>query len=130
MMTVALWCLPAAVLLPYVFTSLAKVLTTRQVGRYNNHDPRAFLAKAEGAAKRANNAQLNTFEALPGFVAGVLTASFLAADQTALDGLAVGWIVLRLIYGFCYVKDLAPLRSLVWFGGLGCVLGMFVLAAL
>ena len=128
-MTVALWCLLVAVFLPYGFTMMAKGLMIRETKRFDNHDPRAFLAQAEGAAKRAHNTQLNTFEALPGFVAGVLTATFLGADQVALDGLAVAWVVLRLVYGVCYIRDLATLRSLVWFGALGCVVAMFVLAA-
>jgi len=129
-MTVALWCLPAAILLPYGFTIIAKVLTIRATGGFNNHDPRAFLAQAQGAAKRAHNTQLNTFEALPGFVAGVLTATFLGADQAALDALAVSWLVLRLLYGVCYIKDLPTTRSLVWMAAAGCALAMFVLAAM
>jgi uncharacterized MAPEG superfamily protein len=128
-MTVALWCLPVAVLLPYVFTVVAKGLVIRQTRRFDNHDPRGFLEQAEGAAKRAHYTQLNTFEALPGFVAGVLTASFLGADQAALDGLAVAWVVLRLLYGVCYITDRATLRSLVWMAAAGCALAMFVLAA-
>ena len=130
MMTVALWCLPIALLLPYMFTLIAKGLTVRATGHLDNHDPRAFLAKAEGAAKRSHNAQLNTFEALPSLVAGVLTASFLGADQATLDGLAVAWIVLRLLYGVCYLANLATLRSLVWFGAFACALAMFGLAAM
>ena len=130
MMTIALWCLPVAVLLPYLFTVTAKTLTIRVTKRFDNHDPRSFLAQAEGAAKRAHYTQLNTFEALPGFVAGVLTASYLGVDQGNLDALAVGWIGLRLLYGIFYMMDLATLRSLVWMGGLGCVLAMFGLAAL
>ena len=129
-MTVALWCLPIAILLPYVFTVIAKVLMIRTTGSLNNHDPRAFLAQAEGAAKRAHNTQLNTFEALPAFVAGVLTASFLGAAQAPLDGLAIAWVVLRLLYGVCYIKDLASLRSLVWMAAAGCALAMFALAAM
>lgn len=128
-MTVALWCLPVAIFLPYVFTVIAKSLTIRATGGFDNHDPRAFLEQAEGVAKRAHNTQLNTFEALPGFVAGVLTASFLGADQAILDGLAIGWVVLRVLYGVCYITDRATLRSLVWFGALACVLAMFGLAA-
>ena len=129
-MTIALWCLPVAILLPYVFTVIAKALTVRATGHLNNHDPRAFLAKAEGTAKRAHNTQLNTFEALPSFVAGVLTASFLGADQGALDGLALAWVALRLLYGFCYLTNLATLRSLVWMAAFGCTLAMFAFAAM
>jgi len=124
-MTLALWCLPVAILLPYVFTGLAKSIRIRATGTFDNRDPRAFLAGAEGAAKRAHNVQLNTFEALPGFVAGVLTATMLEADPSRLDALAVAWVLLRIAYGACYVADFASLRSLVWFASLGCVLAMF-----
>jgi uncharacterized MAPEG superfamily protein len=128
-MTLALWCLPVAIFLPYVFTSLAKSMTSRATGTFDNRDPRAFLAGAEGAAKRAHNVQLNTFEALPGFIAGVLTASMLDADPSKLDALAGVWILLRITYGACYVADYASLRSLVWFAALGCVLAMFGICA-
>ncbi len=139
-MTIALWCLLSAILLPYVFTVIAKVGTIRQLagddsanlraaGRvYDNHDPRAFLARAEGAAKRAHNAQLNTFEALPGFVAGILVATHLGANQSTLDILAVSWLVLRVVYGVCYIKDLASMRSLMWMASLGVVLAMFAIS--
>ena len=128
-MTIALWCLLVALLLPYVFTFTAKALMVRETGHLDNHDPRAYLAQAEGAAKRAHNSQLNTFEALPGLVAGVLTASLVGTDQAALDALAVAWIVLRLLYGLCYIADRATLRTLVWGCALGCVVAMFGLAA-
>jgi uncharacterized MAPEG superfamily protein len=100
-------------------------MRVRTTGYFDNKDPRRFLAGAEGAAKRAHNAQLNTFEALPGFFAGVLTATLLEADPNKLGGLAVAWLVLRLVYGACYMADYASARSLVWFAALGCVLAMF-----
>lgn len=124
-MTLALWCLPVAICLPYLFTGLAKGMRVRTAGYFDNKDPRRFLAGAEGAAKRAHNAQLNTFEALPGFFAGVLTATLLEADPNKLGGLAVAWLLLRLAYGACYMADYASARSLVWFAALGCVLAMF-----
>jgi uncharacterized MAPEG superfamily protein len=139
-MTIALWCLVPAILLPYVFTVIAKVATVRQLAaedstdlrgagrRYNNRDPRAFLERAEGVAKRAHNTQLNTFEALPGFVAGILVATHLGADQGTLDVLAVSWLVLRVVYGLCYIKNLASLRSLVWMASLGVVLALFAIS--
>ena len=124
-MSIALWCLPIAILLPYVFTTTAKMLAIRQLRHFDNRDPRAYLAGVEGAAKRAHNAQLNSFEALPGFVAGVLTATVVGADPELLDSLAVSWLVLRVLYGVCYLLDKATLRSAVWFTALGVVLALF-----
>ena len=128
-MTIALWCLLVAVLLPYVFTTIAKVLMVRATGHLDNHDPRAFLAQAEGAAKRAHNSQLNAFEALPGVVAGVLTATIVGVDQGTLDALAIAWVVLRILHGVCYITNRPTLRTLVWGCALGCVVAMFGLAA-
>lgn len=128
-MTIALWCLLGAILMPYLFTGIAKVTAARAMGTYDNANPRAFLAQAEGMAARADNAQLNSFEAMPGFIAGVLTATYLGMEQGTLDLLAISWIVLRLIYGACYLTGIAALRTLVWTGALGVVVAMFVMAA-
>jgi uncharacterized MAPEG superfamily protein len=111
--------------MPYVFTTSAKWMAIRQLKYFDNRDPRAYLAAAEGAAKRLHNAQLNSFEALPGFVAGVLTGTVVGADPELLDSLAVTWLVLRGLYGLCYLLDKPSLRSAVWFAALGVVLAMF-----
>lgn len=126
-MTLALWCLLCAIVMPYLWTGVAK-----SMGRYGmraNHQPRLFLEKLQGPAARAHWAQLNSFEALPAFAAAVLTAQYAHAAQATVDHLALGWVVLRLAYGIAYIADLATLRSLLWFGGMACVVGLFVAAA-
>jgi uncharacterized MAPEG superfamily protein len=127
--SLALWCLCAATLLPYGLSTTAKLLTIRKTGRFDNRDPRAFLASAEGAGLRAHNAQLNSFEALPGFVAGVLTATVMGVDVATLDGLALAWIGLRVVYALLYILDRPTLRSMVWFAALLIVVAMFWLSA-
>jgi uncharacterized MAPEG superfamily protein len=126
-MTIGLWCVLAGILMPYVWTSVAK-----SMGRYDlraNQNPRAFLSKLGGPAGRAHAAQLNSFEAVPAFAAAVLIAQYAHAVQHSIDLLAVTWVVLRLIYGALYIGNLAALRSVVWFGGVACVVGLFIAAA-
>jgi len=128
-MTVAFWCVLIALLLPYLCTTLAKVAS----GRFNlrqNHDPRAFQDTLEGLPRRAHAAQLNSFEILPAFIAAVLIADVVGnAEQVTQDVLAVLFITSRLLYIICYLADWAALRSLVWFVGLGLIVGFFVASA-
>ena len=104
-------------LLPIVCAGIAKagrIGQPRAQGGYDNHDPRAWLARQSGHRARANAAQANSFEALPFFMGAVIVAHQLGAAQTRLDILAFVWIVLRVIYVVLYVADLALARSAVW----------------
>ncbi|MCI0356108.1 MAG: MAPEG family protein, partial [Acidobacteria bacterium] len=107
------------------FTGLAKFTG----GRFNNRRPREFLDQLEGWRKRAHWTQLNGFEAFPPFAAAVIIAHVLKAPQATVDQLAIAYIVLRLAYGGLYLADVHWARSLVWFAGFGCVVGLFVAAA-
>src|SRR5579863_5352856 len=60
--TIALWCLLIAGLLPYVATAISKAGAD-----YDNRDPRAWLARQHGYRRRAGAAAMNAFEALPLF---------------------------------------------------------------
>lgn len=126
-MTIAYWCVLAAILLPYIWTGVAKF--SSGFSPRDNHNPRDYLDKLQGSAKRAHWAQLNTFESTPGFMAAVIIAHQLAAAQGRIDAIAVTYIVLRLLYGIFYIIDKALLRSLVWAGGVACIVALFVLAA-
>ncbi|HEX6592726.1 MAG TPA: MAPEG family protein [Moraxellaceae bacterium] len=126
-MTVAYWCVLAAALLPYVWTYVAKFSSGFRPR--DNHAPRDYLDKLQGPAKRAHWAQLNTFESIPAFMAAVIIAHQVGGPQPWIDAIAVSYIVLRLAYGVLYITDRALLRSLVWAGGLACVVGLFVVSA-
>ncbi|MEC9407843.1 MAG: MAPEG family protein [Abyssibacter sp.] len=128
-MTIALWCVLAGGLMPLIWTATAKFTGDRKLTPRDNKNPRAFLAGATGRQARANNAQLNAFEAFPLFAAAVLTAEWLDATQSIVDGLALTWVGLRLAYGFIYLADWGPLRSLVWFAALLCPVALFIVAA-
>jgi uncharacterized MAPEG superfamily protein len=126
-MTIAYWCVLAAILLPYPWTGIAKF--TSGFRPRDNHNPREYLEHLQGPAKRAHWAQLNTFESAPGFMAAVIIAHLAHAPQARIDAIAVAYVVLRLAYGVLYIADQAMLRSLVWAAGLGCVVALFVVAA-
>lgn len=124
-MTTALWCVLIAGLMPLLWTGFAKITAPR----FNNRDPRTWQANLEGRAKRAHAAHLNSFEAFPLFLAGVLIAHQTGVAATTLDTLAIAYIILRLGYGICYLQDWHAARSLVWFAALGCNIALFFLAA-
>jgi uncharacterized MAPEG superfamily protein len=115
--TVAYWCLLVAALLPIGCAALAKwgmfSVSPRQ-GGYDNHNPRAWLAKQTDWRARANSAQANTFEALPFFFAAVIIAHQLQAVQVRLDVFAFVFVVLRIAYVIMYVADMAKTRSALW----------------
>lgn len=125
-MTIAYWCVLIAAYLPIVFTGIAKFGAG---GRdFNNHAPRAMLAKLDGWRARANWAQANGFEAFPPFAAAVIIAHLTGAAQPRIDALAMAFIGLRIVYGVLYIADLATLRSIVWAASVGCVIALFASA--
>ncbi len=126
-MLIAYCCILIAALLPYVWVGIAK---TSAPG-YNNKNPRAWLAQQEShRVRNANGAQLNAFEAFAPFAAAVLMAQFAQVDPQRVTWLAVTFIALRILHGVFYLIAAHRLRSLVWFGGLLCVLSLMVSAIL
>ncbi|WP_339080329.1 MAPEG family protein [Pseudomonas sp. TMP9] len=128
-MTIAYWCVLIALFLPYLSTVTAKAVSGGFTPKHN-HDPRALLDNLSGIGRRANNAQLNSFEVTPAFSAAVIIAHLAgSAEQALLDQLAMAFIVSRLLYLVCYLADWAPVRSLMWFVNMGLIISLFVVAA-
>lgn len=128
--TVAYWCLLAAALLPIACAALAKwgtMTTPANRGGFDNHNPRAWLARQTDWRARANAAQANTFEALPFFFAAVIIAHHLQASQVRLDVFAFVFVVLRIAYVMMYVADMAKSRSVIWFLALLVNIGILFL---
>lgn len=121
-MTIALWCLLAAAVLPYLCALLAK--SDRRT--FDNHHPREWLARQQGWRARAHAAQQNSWEAFAFFSMCVLVAHFTEAPQGRVDILAVSFIAVRCVYVLLYVTDRASLRSLTWAVGLGLALAIFL----
>ena len=115
--TLAYWCLLAAALLPIACAGLAKAGKfgiPRRDGGYDNTNPRNWLARQKDWRARANAAQANSFEALPLFMAAVIIAHQLGANQARVDILAFMFVVLRILYIMMYVSDMATARSVLW----------------
>ena len=126
-MTIAYCCILIAALLPYVWVAFAK---TAAPG-YSNKDPRGWIARQDSYRVRsAHAAHLNAFEAFAPFAAAVLMAQLAGVSPERIAPLAVTFIVLRVLHGVFYFAAIPLMRSLVWFGALGCVLVLMVRAAL
>jgi len=126
-MAIAYWCILIAAFLPYVWVTVAKGAGER----YNNRDPREWLAKQDNPrTHRANAAQLNAYEAFAPFAASVLMAQVAGVDPARISLLAMAFVALRVLHGVFYVSGIHALRSLVWFGGFGVVVWLMVQAAL
>ncbi len=124
-MTTAYACVLLAALLPYLWTVIAKTAAPK----FDNRDPRRWLAKQDNPrVQRANAAQLNAFEAFPAFAAGVLMAQLAGVDPRRIAALAIAFVVLRALHGVCYLTGLHIARTLVWFAGLACVVALMAQA--
>ena len=126
-LAVAYWCVLIAALLPYVWVGIAKVGGER----YNNRDPRSWMARQTNPRTiRANAAQLNGFEAFAPFAAGVILAQLAGVPAERVAMLAIGFVIMRVLHGVLYLADAHLIRSLVWLGGIACVLALIVQAAM
>lgn len=129
-MTLAYWCVLISLFMPIVWVGFAKAGGGAKGGGYDNAAPRAYLGRLEGWPARANWAQQNALEAFPPFAAGVIIAHQVGElTQPTIDLLALTFVVARIIYGVCYMLNLATLRSVVWFVGLVATALLFVLSA-
>jgi uncharacterized MAPEG superfamily protein len=120
-MKTAFWCVLIAGILPYAATMIAK-----GGAKFDNNNPRDWLAKQEGYRRRANAAQANSFEAFPLFAAAVVVAYLKGATQNTVDMLAIGFIAARVVYLVCYLADWAAIRSVAWLAAMVCSVWIFV----
>jgi uncharacterized MAPEG superfamily protein len=123
-MNFSLWCILIAGFLPYICAGIAKW----GFNGYDNNNPRAWLSQQTGFRARANAAQQNSFESFPLFAAMVLMAHQLHADAHWVNILAGVFVLARMAYIYCYVKDQASLRSICWAVGIVCVVAIFALS--
>ena len=127
-MTVADACILAACLLPIACAGIAKSRgfgKRRSEGGFDNHNPRQWLANLQGWQARAHAAQLNSFEALPIFIAGVLVAQRLSASQAVVNARAVAFVLFRVGFIGAYLADRANLRSVLWSLAFTCAVALF-----
>jgi uncharacterized MAPEG superfamily protein len=134
-MIVAYWCVLLAGILPLICSYVAKFGGGRgpdvegYPARFDNHEPRAWLARQTGRRARANAAQANSFEAFPFFAVGVVIAVAQHVPIMPIDVLAVVFIVARVLYIACYIGDMPRLRSPLFSVGFAASVGLYAYAA-
>ena len=121
-MTLALWMILVAGVLPWATTGLAKT------GGFDNRAPRDWVNTLTGWRQRADWAHRNHFEAFPLFAAAVLIATIAGAAPARIDWLAGAYVLFRVGYTGAYIADRPTLRSALWFGAVACVVGLFAAA--
>nr|NDG07920.1 hypothetical protein [Oxalobacteraceae bacterium] len=97
-MPIAAWCLMFVTLMPVLVVGYAK-----SGGVYDNHNPRQGLDRLAAKKRRAYDAHLNCYEALPVFIAALFVAVWTEGPQTMVDGLAIGFVLFRVLYVLAYI---------------------------
>jgi uncharacterized MAPEG superfamily protein len=117
-MTVAIWCILVAALLPYAPFAMIRGLDHRA--------PRLGAAKLEGFAARAHGAHLNAFEAFPFFAAAVIVSQIVEGASATVGVLALAFLAVRIGHIAFYLADRPPLRSACFTLGLLLTLAIFI----
>lgn len=112
-MTILIWCLFAATLLPYLAKAPVAIAMNKLNGYDNNH-PRSQQAKLTGFGARALAAHQNAFESLIIFVPAVLLAIATNNITNTITMLAVTHVIARVAYNLLYLFNIGLLRSIVW----------------
>jgi uncharacterized MAPEG superfamily protein len=116
-MTIALFCIFLAAVIPFVCAGISKAGSFNKHprdGGYDNRNPRDWITQQSGYRKWADAAQANSFEALPFFTAAVIVNHMLGGAGVVANALAAAFIVLRAIYVWLYVTGRQAARSTVW----------------
>jgi uncharacterized MAPEG superfamily protein len=121
-MTIADLCLPAAIVLIIASIAPAKLDGGKTYDNANPRDPKFYTS---GLRARSQGAHLNGYESFPFFAAAVILAEMRAAPQGIVDGLAVAFLLLRIVYVVLYLANRPTARSAVWSLALACNLALF-----
>jgi uncharacterized MAPEG superfamily protein len=127
-MTIVVFCLLIAVLMPYVLSGIGARHKSRQLGKVDNNNPRAQAAQLTGAGARAVAAQQNAWEALAVFTASLIAAFYVDVDPGRLVLPALIFVAARIAHAVCYLNDLASARSASFFVATLACLWIFVMA--
>ena len=102
-MTIAIWCILIAQILPYVAFSFVKGIDPEQ--------PRFQVGGLIGQSVRAYGAHLNGLETFPWFAAAVIVAHMVGGPSRIVDILAVIYILVRIGHLTAYLAGRQPLRT-------------------
>ncbi|CAB0149602.1 hypothetical protein PSI9734_00173 [Pseudidiomarina piscicola] len=128
-MSTLIWCLLIAGLLPIAAKAPVVYFQNRDNG-YDNRHPRAQQQRLTGAGARAVAGHYNAYEAFPLFAAAVLLVIATGHVGAVNQGLAIGFVSLRIVFHVLYLANWDKLRSLVWFFALLCPVIMIAQTAI
>jgi uncharacterized MAPEG superfamily protein len=128
-MTIPLWSLLVASVLPYIWFGVASSLRKQEFGVADNRHPRLQEARQTDRGARAMGASANAFEALAVYAPAVLVAHLQAASSRLGPMLAIAWLVLRVLHGVAYLTDKPALRSALFGLASACAIAFYLLAA-
>ncbi|NQZ79393.1 MAG: MAPEG family protein [Colwellia sp.] len=120
-MTILLWCLFIAVILPFI-AKIPVAYAMKRLGSYDNNHPREQQAKLTGFGARALAAHQNSFESLIIFSVAILTATTTQTIGSDIQQLAIIYVIARVSYNILYLYNISTARSIVWFISLFCSL--------
>lgn len=98
-----------ACLLPYVFAFIARMTSSYDAKIHDSH--RQVVEQSQGITRRADAVQKNSYEGLPLFIAAMLIADYLVVPDFFVVTLGIAYLILRVIYGLCYLANFNRLRS-------------------
>lgn len=124
-MTIAEWCVFAAVMLYLATVAPAKALGHAQFNNAAPRDPAFYEHPMRG---RALGAHINGIETFPFFAVAVLLAEFRHAPQFWIDGLALAFVGARIAFVLAYVVDRPTARTVLWNIAFAFNLGIFFLS--
>jgi uncharacterized MAPEG superfamily protein len=124
-MTIAEWCIFAAVMLYLSTVAPAKALGHAEFNNAAPRDPRFYSSPLRS---RALGAHINGIETFPFFAAAVLLAEFRHAPQPWIDGLAIAFLSARVAFIVAYLGDKPTLRTVLWNAAFAFNLGIFFLS--
>ena len=127
-MNTVITCLLVLSILPLVCAWTGGYFRQKQLGTIDNKEPRVQAAQLTGPGARAVAAQSNSWEALAIFSAAVLAVSLSGLALAEVANLAMIVVALRVIYIPVYIANVDWLRSLLFLGGFGICIYMFILA--
>lgn len=125
-MTTAYWCVLVTMILPYIWVLIARIpgFTLER-----NLVPRIVSDSLTGIRQRSYWAHQNALEIIAPFAATVIIAHLLNVEQDRIDNLALAFIGFRVAHAMMYMANQGVLRSLMFVGGVACMITLFVAGA-